>query len=196
MMNGRNPMRVMCLLMACGMVVVACDDGREPASPRGASAQEITRCDAQTLESDLDAAPFVGPAADEATSTLRLEPGATYIVSSTYGVPKPGASGGPTERYLGLFGAIEAQLQQEPGLLALQLASSDACRSGRTLAVWRSEEEMLHFVTSPAHLDAMRAASEVLEPGYEVTHWTIEGGDAVDFRAAVARLGREIGTGP
>lgn len=90
----------------------------------------LLTCAASELESDLDAQPFSGPGVDEASGELKLEPGKSYLVSSTYGVPLPGANGAPvTERYGQLFGAMQAQLEHQPGLLAMRLASSDGCGS-------------------------------------------------------------------
>ena len=186
-----NGIRAAFLLLASGMVIAGCDHGAAPAT-RGSAQEASTSCSARTLEDDLEAEPPVGPSVDAETSALRLESGVSYVVSATYGVPRAGADGAPTAAYRALFGAVEAQLQRESGLLALQLGTSTSCRSGRTLAVWRSEEEMLHFVTSPAHLAAMRAAADLLEPGYEVTHWTVVGGEPVSFRQAVEQLSRKF----
>lgn len=184
-----NSIRAAVLVLACGMVIAGCNDEAAPSAR--SSAQAVASCNARVLEGDLEAAPPVGPAVDAASSTLQLESGVIYVVSATYGVPKPGTDGAPTAAYRALFGAIEAQLQRESGLLALQLGTSSACRSGRTLAVWRSEEDMLRFVTSPAHLAAMRAAADVLEPGYEATHWTMVGGEPVDWQRAVEQHARD-----
>ena len=146
------------------------------------------RCTAGVLESDLAVDPLMGPGVDSG-GKLKLEPGGQYVVSSTYGVPVPGADGARvSDRYLQLFGAVQAQLEKQPGLLAMSLGTSDACGSGRTLALWRSEEEMYDFVTSPAHMAAMKAASEILQPGYEVTHWDATTAESVTFSEAVRHL--------
>jgi heme-degrading monooxygenase HmoA len=130
-------------------------------------------CTHDQLEADLQTEGFMGPLVDPTTRELKLVAGEQYVVSSTYGVPKPGEDGAPlTERYRQLFGAVEQQLKREPGLLALQLSQSDACGSGRTLAIWKTEDQMYDFVLSQAHRDAMSAASEILQPGYAVTHWS------------------------
>ncbi|HKO92993.1 MAG TPA: hypothetical protein VJU61_17680, partial [Polyangiaceae bacterium] len=156
-------------LLAIGLTLAACGDD-EKSSDRDAGRED--ECSATELEADLEEQPFVGPAADE-SGKLKLEAGRSYIVSSTYGVPEPGEDGAPvTPEYLQLFGAIQAQLEVQPGLLAFKLASSDACGSGRTLAVWNSEEEMYSFVTSEAHFNAMKAVKVVLKPGFSTTHWT------------------------
>lgn len=146
------------------------------------------RCSATQLESDLEAEPFAGPLAD-ANGELKLEAGKQYIVSSTYGVPVPGENGVPvTQQYLTLFGAVQEQLGKQPGLLAMRLASSDGCGSGRTMAVWSSEEEMYAFVTSDAHFAAMKAVKDILKPGYGVTHWTASSKDDISWNKAVKQL--------
>jgi heme-degrading monooxygenase HmoA len=75
--------------------------------------------------------------------------------------------------------------------LALQLASSAGCASGRTLAVWSSEDAMYEFVTSPAHAAAMAAADEVLLPGFRVTHWEESSAERISFTEGVRRMGHE-----
>jgi heme-degrading monooxygenase HmoA len=149
------------------------------------------RCTAAVLESDLELEGWMGPAVDPATKELALEAGKAYVVSSTYGVPRPGSDGAPvTERYLQIFSAVEQQLGREPGLLAMRLGQSERCGSGRTLAVWRSEEEMYDFVTSDAHLQAMKAADELLQPGYEVTHWDAQSTSQMTIDEAVQQLAK------
>lgn len=162
---------------ACVALLCACasDDNRE------------VRCHATQLESDLESQYVVGSA------ELQLEAGREYIVSSTYGVPKRGADGAYlSPRYEPLMGAIIETLQSQPGLLSLQLSSSESCRSGRTLAVWESEELMYEFVTSGPHLEAMSSAKELLEPGYAVTHWGARTRGAMTLMAAPGYLRGEF----
>ena len=175
-------------LLAIGLALPACgDDERSSESDAG----HEHACSAAELEADLEEQPFVGPAAD-ASGKLKLESGKSYIVSSTYGVPVPGEGGAPvTAQYLELFGAIQAQLEIQPGLLAFKLASSDACGSGRTLAVWNSEEEMYSFVTSEAHFNAMKAVKVVLKPGFSTTHWTATDGETQISWAEAAKQLKE-----
>jgi len=180
-------------LAIAGLHLMACDDGKEKAGPR---ADGGAACAHDVLERDLSDDGPQGPAVDPATGELKLEGGKEYVVSSTYGIPKPGTDGAPiTERYLQLFGAVQEQLQNEPGLLALRLSQSDSCGSGRTLAIWRSEEDMYHFVTSDAHVAAMTAVREVLMPGYAVTHWNASSPDHMTFDEAARKLA-EAGESP
>jgi len=182
--STRAALRWSALLM-CLIGASACGD-----DDKGPSATSATLgCAPSTLESDLEAEPLQGPAVDPATGKLVFAPGASYVVSSTYIVPRPGPNGAPeTEQYQQLFPALVEQLQREPGLLAVQLGTSTSCRSGRTLAIWKSEEDMYHFVTSPAHVAAMGVVNQVAEPGYEVLHWTATRPEQTTLSEAVLRL--------
>lgn len=149
------------------------------------------RCTAAVLESDLELDGWMGPAVDPATKELALEGGKAYVVSSTYGVPRPGSDGARvTDRYLEVFRGVEQQLGRESGLLAMRLGQSQGCGSGRTLAVWRSEEEMYDFVTSDAHLTAMKEADELLQPGYAVTHWEAQTTSQMSIDEAIRQLAK------
>jgi heme-degrading monooxygenase HmoA len=174
---------LLCLFLA-GATACADGEGGERASGTGSE----LRCAHDVLEADISSAPWAGAAVDPATQELRLEESGPYIVSSTYGIPQLDSNGAPSERYQRMLGAVQAQLQNDPGLLAVQLSSSDDCSSGRTLAVWRSEEQMYEFVTSPAHLAVMGAANELLQPGYAVTHWQAASREQISLREAVRQL--------
>lgn len=163
-------------------VVAACSDDQDK-KPSCTSAQ---------LESDLEASPFMGPGADPVTGELKLTAGRQYMVSSTYGVPVRGPDGAPvTAEYGEIFAAVEQQLAKESGLVAFKLASSAACKSGRTLAVWDSEDAMYAFVVSPAHARAMQRADAILQPGYGVTHWEAGRKEEMTFEKGVQMLAEE-----
>jgi heme-degrading monooxygenase HmoA len=176
----------MLLSIATGMPSGGCGD-----EAKGTSKEPASRCAHDVLEPDLSGDAPIGPAVDRATGKLKLADGERYMVSSTYGVPKRASDGAPlTQQYLQLIGAVQEQLQREPGLLALWLLQSEQCGSGRTLAVWKSEEQMYDFVTSKAHLDAMSAADEVLQPGYAVTHWEATSADEMTMEEAIRQLAK------
>jgi len=176
------------LLVAMGLLLTGCSDEDDTSAE---APNTTVRCAHDVLEPDLEAGDPVGPAVDPESGKLRLERGETYMVSSTYGTPKPGADGKPVmDRYYELFGAIQTQLESQPGLLALWLSQSPACGSGRTLAVWKSEELMYDFVVSPPHLAAMNAVEDVLQPGYAVTHWEASTAEQVTFDEAVRQLAK------
>jgi heme-degrading monooxygenase HmoA len=177
------------VLVAIALVLAAACRTDTPVAAEPAARRAELRCSADMLEPDLDAQPMLGPGVDANSGTVPFDDGTTYVVSSTYGVPKPSADGAPvTERYLQLFSAIQEQLARESGFVGLQLASSAACASGRTLAIWRSEEEMYNFVTSAAHAAAMQAAREVLQPGYAVSHWIAHDSAQLSWHEAVLQL--------
>ena len=178
-------------LLFLGFATVGCD-GDEKTS----SADPASGCSHDVLEADLELADPIGPAVDPASGKVLLGAEQRVIVSSTYGVPEPGPDGAPvTERYQQVFAGIEQQLAGQPGLLALQLGSSKRCGSGRTLAVWRSEEEMYDFVTSRAHLDAMREANDLLRPGYAVTHWEANEPEQLTIGEAIRQLAKVAAAG-
>ncbi|MDB4986221.1 MAG: hypothetical protein JWN04_1399 [Myxococcaceae bacterium] len=87
-----------------------------------------------------------------------------------------------------MFVDIQTQLQAQPALVALRLASSDTCGSGRTLAIWESEAAMYSFVTSDAHATAMAAVHQSLQPSYAVTHWSASPADPTTFDYASKQL--------
>ena len=151
------------------------------------------RCVADVIEPDLAMGPMGGSAVDEQTGFYRLEQGQEVVVSSTYGVPKPDATGGGLPpHYQDLMGRIIEQLQTQPGLLAVQLGGSASCNSGRTLAVWESEELMYDFVMSAPHLEAMSSAQQLLQPGYAVTHWSARTQDEMSLEAAADHLSNKL----
>ncbi|WP_441292794.1 antibiotic biosynthesis monooxygenase family protein [Sorangium sp. KYC3313] len=147
----------------------------------------LTACTGGVLEADLEASPLSGPGVDPETGKLRPPPeGSSYAVSATYGVPRSGDA--VMQRYVQIFGAVQAELASQPGLLAIQLGQSSSCGSGRTLAVWASTDAMYEFVMGPAHLAAIDAADELLEPTYVVTHWETAETDGITLADSVRRI--------
>jgi hypothetical protein len=177
-------LRLVGFALSLALVAPACGDDDDKTT----DGKQSSLCDVRTLEADLDATPFMGPGVDPATGELTMEAGSSFVVSSTYGVPERGADGVPTQRYLEIFSAIQEQLGVQPGLVALKLASSESCGSGRTLAIWKSEDEMYDFVTSDAHLAAMKEANELLKPGFGVTHWSATSAEQTSWQEAVKQL--------
>jgi hypothetical protein len=168
-------------LLALAALLAGCNTGSEtPGDPS-------STCAAGVLEADLQAAPPFGPAVDPETGEIQPpEAGKAYVVSSTYGVQK--TSDAARARWAELFGPIQDQLASQPGLLALQLGSSTACSSGRTLAVWESVGQMYSFVGSDAHVAAMDSVDEVVEPGFTVLHWEATTTEQMTFEEAIRRL--------
>lgn len=181
-MKKSDSRKVFACVVAVTALFGACDD----------SSSKKASCSSSALEADLEATPFMGPGVDPASGALKLTAGKQYMVSATYGVPVPGTDGAPvTAEYETIFQGVAEQLMHEPGLVGFKLASSDACASGRTLAVWESEEAMYAFVTSPAHLLAMQRVDAILQPGYGVTHWTANAREEMSFEEGVKRLAAE-----
>ncbi len=170
-------------LAALGAMLPGCGNDSTATPPDSPAAE----CTGGVLEVDLQAEPLSGPGVDPATGKLQPPPeGSSYTVSATYGIPRPGDAA--MEKYVQYFGAVQAQLASQPGLLALQLGQSPSCGSGRTLAVWSSPEAMVEFVMSPAHLAAMDAVNELVEPNYAVTHWETTKIDEVTVEEGVRRI--------
>lgn len=171
------------VLAAIGLTLPGCGNDSSATTPDSPPAE----CTGGVLEADLEAGPPSGPGVDPATGELQPPPeGSSYTISSTYGIPRPGDA--VMEKYMQYFGAIQAQLASQPGLVALQLAQSPSCGSGRTLAVWSSTEAMYGFVMSDAHLAAVDAVGELLEPNYEVANWETARADEMTLEEGVRRI--------
>jgi heme-degrading monooxygenase HmoA len=169
-------------LVALSVILAGCGAEKDPQSEGGDAA-----CNHGVMEADLEAQPPSGPGVDPETGKILLPPsGSSYVVSTTYGVPKPGEA--VRERWGQLFAGIQEQLASQEGFLAVVLTTSPSCGSGRTLAVWTSEEAMYEFVTSPAHAEAMAASDEVLQSGTAVDHWEATKAEEMTLEEAVRRL--------
>ncbi|AUX39614.1 hypothetical protein SOCE26_010080 [Sorangium cellulosum] len=175
------------LLSFLGMIASGCSADSDTQTPDDPS----SLCASGVLEADLEAGPATGPGVDPETGEILPPPaGSVYTVSTTYGVRRAGDA--VAERYGQIFGAVEAQLASQPGLVALQLAFSPSCGSGRTLAVWASTEQMYEFVVSPPHAAAMDAVDELVEPGYGVTHWEASTTNEMTFAEGARRLAASV----
>jgi len=135
--------------------------------------------------------PLSGPGVDPETGELKPPPAAGYIVSSTYLRLK--SKPGEFQRFGELMGPIQQALAEQPGLLALQLSTSDSCSSARTLAVWESADAMYEFVTSPAHMAAVDAVGEVSRGGSIVTSWRASQTGEATWDEAVRKLDADNG---
>jgi heme-degrading monooxygenase HmoA len=142
-------------------------------------------CPRGTLEADMAYLPWTGPKID-AAGTLMPPPAEGYVVSSTFLRLRPGDEAG--RRFSELFGPIATQLETQPGLEALQLATSPGCGTARTLSVWASPEAMYDFVVSDAHYAAVKAVSEVSRGGSVVVHWTAQTVEQASWDEATKRL--------
>lgn len=163
------------LVISSSLTLVAC--GGDDEVPRQAptvmpapSASPSPVCTRGAMERDFTAlSPLGGPGVDPATGALRPPTNGAYVVSSTYLTlrPEPAAQ----QAFGELMGPISETLATQPGLIAIQLGTSMACGTARTLTVWDTEESMYAFVASPPHAAAMARVGEVSRGQSVVTHW-------------------------
>lgn len=173
------------------LLLVGCDDADGPSRPDPVTdAGPTDTCDRAVLEDDLGspAGPgwaLAGPGVDPATGEL-LPFDQPVVASTTYLRLRSEVSS--QQRFGQLMGPIQETLGTAPGLLAIGLATSDACGTARTLTIWESEDAMLGFVTSEAHVAAVQAVSEVSRGGSVVTHWSASDTSAAGPDEALRQL--------
>ncbi len=177
-----NSTPLLALVLIAGLTGCSEDSETPAGDPRGTVDDGCVR---GALESDIAYLPRTGPKVD-ATGTLMPPPADGYVVSSTFLRLRPGDEA--ARRFGELFGPIAAQLQTQPGLEALQLATSAGCQTARTLSVWASPDAMYDFVVSDTHYAAVRAVSEVSRGGSVVVHWTARKVDQASWDEATQRL--------
>ncbi len=110
---------------------------------------------------------WAGPGADE-NGELIDDGKSDYVVSVTYLALSLDAD-------LEFFGQLNAgnaaALYSNPGMVASQLGGSAQCGSARTFTVWESEEAMMEFVSSDAHLQSVSAFSSLSRGGSTLSVW-------------------------
>ncbi len=124
----------------------------EGAEPEMMSDEYPGDCD----EADFFPLPLRGPGFNDEGDWIE-PPDVSYVVSTTWIKPKSGSEA----RFGELVGSVVAELQRSEGFLGYSLGNSVSCGSARTLTLWRSEEAMMGFVLSDAHLQAIQSTSEV-----------------------------------
>jgi heme-degrading monooxygenase HmoA len=143
-----------------------------------ARATPFEGCSKGMLEADLEGdAALAGPGVDPETG--QLTPG-SYLVASTYLALKPEK----IERALELGGPVVDSLFGLHGFVAFSTTSSRSCAVLRTLTVWESEEDLLAFVGSPAHVSAMAAISDLSRGSSNTVAWDGTEQDATWDRGA------------
>jgi heme-degrading monooxygenase HmoA len=170
------------LFLVAGLSGCSEESETPPATDPGAVSDGCLR---GTLEADIAYLPRTGPKVD-ATGALMPPSADGYVVSSTFLRLRPGDEAG--RRFGELFAPIATQLQTQPGLEALQLATSASCQTARTLSVWASPEAMYDFVVSDTHYAAVKAVSEVSRGGSVVVHWTAQNVEQASWDEATKRL--------
>lgn len=196
-MTNLLPPRLRPLLLLLALAAPACGDddtgagGKATTTSTGATpttnstgVDAFPQCKKGTLEGDMTVdAPLNGPGVDPATGTLA--PG-SYFVAATYLAMEPGE----VQRAQMLGGKVVESLATTEGLVAFSLAGSQSCVSLRTLTVWRSEEDMLAFVISPAHATAMSQTSTLSRGTSNTISWAGDEKTAT-WAEAATRLGNE-----
>jgi heme-degrading monooxygenase HmoA len=163
--------------------LAGCSEGLDETPAPAESADD--GCPRGTLESDAVFLPRTGPRVD-ASGALMAPPEAGYVVSSTFLRLRHGDEA--NRRFGELFAPVMTQLQNQPGLEALQLGTSAACGTARTLSVWSSLAAMYDFVASDAHQTAVHAVSEVSRGGSIVVHWSAQTAEQASWQEAERRL--------
>ena len=126
---------------------------------------------------DPDKWPALPPNAIVATTYLRLQN--TAESQTTFGE---------------LMGPIQGLLMApDSGLMGLSFTSSASCNTTRTLSVWESEEAMMKFVVSEAHLSAIGRVAEVSRGGSITEKWKVSDFDKMSWEAVVAKLDNHSG---
>lgn len=103
---------------------------------------------------------FIGPGFEEGTYISKYA--GPFLVAVTHARSASGQSAA--------FGdhveAIEQQIATSDGLIGYSLRGDIPGRDNWTLSIWESEEDMVEFMTTGAHLAAMGDAGTVLEEGH------------------------------
>ena len=124
-------------------------------------------CSRDVLADDFEVAPWMGPGVDEDGELI--DDGTTeYIVSSTYLALSLEAD---LEHFSQLNEGNVQALFSNPGLVAARLGGSATCGTARTFTVWTSEEAMMEFVASPAHLQSVSAFPSFSRGGSALSVW-------------------------
>ena len=172
-----------------GLILSGCaSDDSQPKNAAGAGSSshqfaEFAACSKAVLEQDIgpDTA-LVGPGVDQKSG--QLAPG-SYFIAATYLALKPDQ----VDAALELGQPIVESLASMHGFVAFSLTQSATCASLRTLTVWQTEEDMMAFVVSPAHLKAMPRISSLSRGTSNTVGWQANETDAT-WSQAIAHLGQ------
>lgn len=183
------------------VALAACGSSQEVPGPTASPTPTPTpspstpSCAREQLEADFEPfAPMSGPGVDPASGKL-LPPASqqSYVVSANYLAlsAEPGAQAAFDE----VVNPILAAFEHTPGLVAVQVGSSAACGTARTLAVWDSIDHMYDFVAAPEHRVAMQRVGEISRGGSYSTHWATTSTAGVTWAGGAAHLGTLDGAG-
>ena len=162
-MNSRFLCLSISVASACGAspTTATSPAATSPASPV-ATGGEYPDCRAAAIEPDLKRTPTqVADAASPPTGDV--------WISTTYLALTPDPKGQAIFR--SLMTDMIRVLPSTPGLVSFRFATSEACLSARTLAVWRDEESLEAFVRSQEHHAAMRQTNTLSRGSSTFTRW-------------------------
>jgi len=173
-------------------ISMSTDDNSNGSESTGTSADsdatgnESTGAQVPCVEDDfVVAGPFAGAQWDSEMGVTG-EQQESYIAHSTFLEILPGEDA--SAAFLQHFGASAAQLAVTPGVIGVQFGTSSECNTARTIGLWRSREDMLAYVFSGAHLEAMVAITE-FAAAEETTSWTISADELpLEFDEAIEQL--------
>lgn len=173
--NDKLAWLVAVLTAFCG---VACADDDAKPGDKPAPVADFASCSRSLLEPDRgDDAALAGPGMNPDTGQLAA---GSYLVATTYLALRPDK----VARALELGGPVVQSLFGMQGFVAFSTTQSSSCSTLRTLTIWQREEDMLTFVTSPAHVAAMSEVSELSRGGSSTVAWEGSEKDATWERAA------------
>lgn len=167
------------LLVACGSQ----DSDSTTTNAEEPSVAELAACD----EHDLELIPFMGPAFDDNGALLAPLP-VPHIVATTAGWHTPENR----DAVVSHNAPPMMDVFTHDGLLGASFAYSEACRSARTVTLWRDEAARKKFVFGEVHSAAIKNGLKYTS-GWETTHWTESTAteppswDALKVRLATAR---------
>jgi hypothetical protein len=173
--------------------------GSDTAADTSTGEDPFAGCDRGTLEADLigvDATgnpvplAWFGPGADPMTGELIAE-GTSFVVSSTYLAIKPEAAA--QQAFGESVAPLVPALLANPGVVAIQLASSMQCGTARTFTVWQDEAAMMAFVVGDAHANAIARTPEISRGGSVVTHWNATSIAEITWDEAIVRIAADEG---
>jgi hypothetical protein len=173
-MNTHAHRPILLLLALTLSMSPACFGGDEPEENKDTEQviSQLDTCD----EHDFAPSGWMGPGVGEDGKII--DPATSYVMAGTAGLPRASE----TEQVA--FGAhnmaITEDLFTRDGFIAANLGGSDACRTGRTMSLWRDQDAMMQFVLGDAHQNAMIEVSEVLQES-KTSHWTFEPNAQGDF---------------
>jgi hypothetical protein len=173
-------------LMSLLALTAACSGEEETTAPpddgSAAEREAMLACDSGELQvgPELSGAGF-----DRSQGGLLPPLSDSYVVHTTQLVVRPDE----LDTLFKLTGDVVVQANAARGMVALSLARDEPCNCYRTLGVWADEEQMLQFVVSGAHREAMERFEEVALVGRTTSwHATADEVNALTWEDAIGRL--------